>query len=50
MSGKNNEAKIDDSLGKNHSVVFCDVGHLTFELGFELVTPSSNAVKLLTWM
>ena len=32
MSGKDNEAKVDDSLGTNHLVVCCDVGQLTFEV------------------
>ena len=41
MSRKDNEAKLDDSLGTNHLVVCCDVGQLAFELGFELVTPES---------
>ena len=31
MSGKDNVAKVDDSLGTNHLVVWCDVGQLTFE-------------------
>ena len=31
MSGKDNAAKIDDSLEKNHLLVCCDVGQLTFD-------------------
>ena len=31
MSGEDNAAKVDDSLGRNHLVVCCDVGQLTFE-------------------
>ena len=34
MSGKDNEAKVDYSLGTNHLVVCCDVGQLTFEAKF----------------
>ena len=41
MSGKDKVTKLDDSLGTNHLVVCCDVGQLTFELGFELGTPES---------
>ena len=39
MSGKDNAAMFDDSLGTNHLVVCCDVGQLTLKLDFELVTP-----------
>ena len=31
MSGKDNAAKGDDSLGTNYLVVCCDAGQLTFE-------------------
>ena len=31
ISGKDNEAKIDDSLGTNHLVVCYNVEQLTFE-------------------
>ena len=34
MSGKDNVAKIDYSLGKNHLAVCCDVVQLTFEARF----------------
>ena len=34
MSRKDSAAKVDDSLGTNHSVVCCDVGRLTFEARF----------------
>ena len=34
MSGKDNAAKVDDSLGTNHLVVSCDVEQLTFEARF----------------
>ena len=34
MSGKDNAAKVDDSLATNHLVVCCDVGQLTFEARF----------------
>ena len=48
MSGKDNEAKVDDSFGTNHSVVWCDVGKLIFGLGFELVTPDEKLPSGLT--
>ena len=41
MSGKDSAAKMDHSLGTNHLVVCCDVGQLTFDLGFQLVTLGS---------
>ena len=45
MSGKNNLAKVDDSLGTNHLAVYCDVGQLIFEPGFfELVTPGVDSI------
>ena len=31
MSGKDNAAKVDDSLETNHLVMCCDVGQPTFE-------------------
>ena len=31
MSGKDNVAKVVDSLGTNYLVVCCDIGQLTFE-------------------
>ena len=34
MSGKDNAAKVDDSVRTNHLVVCCDVGQLTFEARF----------------
>ena len=34
ISRKNNEAKVDGSLGTNHLVVCCDVGQITFEARF----------------
>ena len=34
MAGKDNVAKVDDSLGTNHLVVGYDVGQLNFEAGF----------------
>ena len=34
MSGKDNTAKDDDSLGPNHLVVCRDAGQLTFEARF----------------
>ena len=34
MSGKDNTAKTDDSLGSNHLVVCCDVEQLTLEARF----------------
>ena len=34
MSGKDNAAKVDDSLGTNHLVVCCDVGQLSLEARF----------------
>ena len=34
MSGKENAAKVDDSLGTNHLAVCYDVGQLTFEARF----------------
>ena len=34
MFGKDNVAKVDDSLGTNYLVVCCDVGQLTFEAMF----------------
>ena len=34
MSGKDNMAKVDDSLGTNHLDVCCDVGQLTFDARF----------------
>ena len=34
MSGKDNAAQVDDSLGTNRLTVCCDVGLLTFRAGF----------------
>ena len=34
MSGKDNMAKTDDSLGPNHLVVCCDIGQLTLRARF----------------
>ena len=34
MSGKDNAAKVKDSLGTNHLVVCCDAGQITFEARF----------------
>ena len=34
MSGTDNAAKVDDSLGTNHLVVCCDVGRLSAETRF----------------
>ena len=34
MSGKDNEAKVDDSLEKNRLVACCDVGQLTIYARF----------------
>ena len=39
MSAKDNEIKVNDSLGTNHLTVCCDAGQLNLKLGFELVTP-----------
>ena len=36
ISGKDNEAKVDDSLGTNHLVAFCDVEQVPFEARFNL--------------
>ena len=34
MSGKDNAAKVNDSLGTTHLAVCCDIGQLTFEARF----------------
>ena len=34
MSGKDNTAKADDSLGTDYLVVCCDVGQVTFDARF----------------
>ena len=33
MPGKDNGAKVDDSLGTNHLAMCCDLGQLTLETG-----------------
>ena len=42
MSGKNNAAKVDDSLVTNHLVVCCDVGQLTFDARFRACCPEQE--------
>ena len=54
MSGKDNAAKVDDSLGTNHSVVCCEVGqpreeNQLLKLGFQLVTPGCHKT-LIPWL
>ena len=38
MPGKDNAAKVDDSLGTNHLVVCCDAGQQLLKVGFEQET------------
>ena len=45
MSGKDNTAKIDNSLGTNHLVVRCDVDNSILTLGFELVSPGNRLMS-----
>ena len=42
MSGKDNAAKVGNSMGTNHLLVCCDVGQQLLKLGFQLVTPGRN--------
>ena len=42
MSGKDNAAMVDDSLGTNLLAVRCDVRQLNLEARFELVTPVTS--------
>ena len=47
ISGKDNAAKVDNFLGKNHLVVCGSMGQLNLKLGFELVTPGIHEAHLV---